>query len=57
MLFFQSKCEKYWPDSGKKAFGDIDVKLRQETTLSECTVRILDLSIQVKPTRVSVVLR
>eukprot|EP00118_Oscarella_pearsei_P023283 m.275784 g.275784 ORF g.275784 m.275784 type:complete len:1931 (+) comp40604_c0_seq9:2253-8045(+) len=40
----KSKCVQYWPDAGTKECGKLRVTLRQELSLSECTVRILDIS-------------
>ncbi|KAH9490840.1 hypothetical protein Btru_033530 [Bulinus truncatus] len=39
----KSKCEMYWPEDGKKYFGEIKVRLVSTVTMSDYTIRSLEL--------------
>ncbi|KAH9490839.1 hypothetical protein Btru_033529, partial [Bulinus truncatus] len=39
----KSKCEMYWPEDGKKYFGDIKVRLVSTVTMADYTIKGLEL--------------
>ncbi|XP_055884531.1 receptor-type tyrosine-protein phosphatase alpha-like, partial [Biomphalaria glabrata] len=39
----KTKCDKYWPDSGKTMFGDIKVRLIDTESFADYTIRKLQL--------------
>ena len=43
ILFFQRKCDMYWPKEGTELYGFIQVKLIKEDILAMYTVRTLQI--------------
>uniref|UniRef100_A0A2C9LN21 Uncharacterized protein n=1 Tax=Biomphalaria glabrata TaxID=6526 RepID=A0A2C9LN21_BIOGL len=45
------KCDKYWPDSGNTAFGEITVKLKDTQILADYVIRKIELEKSDAPTQ------
>ncbi|KAK6991352.1 receptor-type tyrosine-protein phosphatase epsilon, partial [Biomphalaria glabrata] len=46
------KCDKYWPDSGNTAFGEITVKLKDTQILADYVIRKIELEKSDAPTQI-----
>ena len=39
ILFLQSKCVQYWPDTGSQKYGEITVSMEQEQVKADYVIR------------------
>ena len=42
------KCQKYWPETGKRDFGPFQVTLTGEQIFADYTIRTLPVSVRVE---------
>ena len=52
VVYFQPKCDLYWPDAGSETYGDFVVSLLREDVLASYTLRTFSLR-YIKPNSVS----